>query len=360
VIDPDIELLPDVPIAGPDGDLFARKAVAERLVELASAAPIAAPRVVALTGGAGTGKTSLLRMATALLADRGGAAAVVLDGAAHAGAETLLAALTREVSAFFAAAGVVGTRDAVRDKLAEYGGIVSSIARLARINVDVAGAMRRSPDSLRDEIAEMTQEVGKRIVIVIDHADRLPPHELAAFVDALHLWAEIPYLAFVLAIDRRAVAARAENPFALERLFQVELALPAPDRTMLARVMAGGLERVATRLTRDLDPALDLFDPDGGVALELIETPRDAKRAVNAAAAALPLLPAGTDLRTSLLDAILRLLVPELDGPRLDARTRATTRVAREALHRELCASIAGHRRAPGAIAALGELLLRP
>jgi hypothetical protein len=358
-IDPDVELLADVPIVGPEGDLFARGAVARRLVELAVAAPVTAPRVVALTGGPGTGKTSLLRMVTAILTDTPGVSFVVLDGAAHPGADGLLGSLVAELTTLFAAAGVVDTSDTLRDRLSEYGGVVSGIARIARINVDVGGALRRSPEAVRQEIAEMTQEVGQRIVVVIDHADRLPTTELSALLAALRYWAVIPYVTLVLAIDRHAVARAFDDTgdVALERLVQVELALPTPDRMLLARVLAGGMARVASRLGRDLDPALELFDPDGGLALELVETPRDAKRAVNAVAAALPLIAPGADLRDACLELLLRLLVPELDGPRLDARARATTIAARQALLAELCASIASHRRGPGARAVLHAML---
>jgi hypothetical protein len=325
-IDPDVELLPDVPIPGADGDLFERGRVARRLVELAIAQPVTAPRVVALTGGPGTGKTSLLRMATPLIADAPDAAFVDLDAAAYASAAGLLDALNAELVRFFSEAGVVDAGDKLRDRLVEYGGVVSSIAKIAKVNIDVSGALRRSPEKLREELAEMTSEVGKRIVLVIDHVDRLPVRELIALAAALRYWAVMPYVTLLFAVDRRAVAKMVDDTIdvGMERLVAVELALPPVDRVLLARVLAGGVARVATRTGRDLDAVLELFDPEGGIALELVETPRDAKRAINAISAALPLLPAGADVRDAVLDIILRTLVPDLDSPRLDARARVT------------------------------------
>jgi hypothetical protein len=360
-LDPEIELLADVPIRGVDGDMLQRLPVAQRVVELATAEPIDAPRVVALHGASGAGKSSLLRMTTELLVSQGDVAVVSIDGAGYPDAQGLSTAIVNELTEFFGSAGVVDTGDRIRDTIAGYGGIVSNIARIAGVKVDVEGALRRSPDQLRAEIAEMTQEVGKRIVMVIDHIDRLPPLEVSGLLAALRFYTLIPYVAIVIALDRRSVALRlartpGADPAALERLVQVELALPPPDRVLLARVMAGGLVRSGERLGRNLDAALELLDPDGGPVLELMETPRDAKRAVNAITAALPLMAPGADLYDECLEIVVRLLVPEIDSARLDARRRLAG-PALEHLYQELSGRLAGHRRGPAARRALRELI---
>jgi type II secretory pathway predicted ATPase ExeA len=319
-LDPAVELLPDVPVAHPDEDLLARAPVARRLVELACAQPAATPRAVAVVGAAGAGKTSVLNLATGMLSDRSEVALVALDGADHAGAEALHGALVAQLTAFFAAAGVVDATDVARDKLAGYGDLVSGIARVAGVKLDVSSAVRRSAEDVRAELAEMAHEVGKRLVITVDHLDRLPIRELAATLRALRHYASIPYVAIVLALDRRTTARRlAEEDLdadLVERLVSVELALPPADRVLLARVLAGGLGRAAARLGKNVDAVLPLFDPDAreeSFVLDLVETPRDAKRVVNALTAALPLLPEGADLQRTCLELVLRMLVPEID-----------------------------------------------
>jgi hypothetical protein len=364
-IDPAIELLPDVPIASPDEDLLARVPLAQRLAELAVAQPLEAPRAICLAGPSGSGKTSVLALAASILAEQPDVGVLRIDAADHAGADTLMTAILAELTEFFGAAGVLDTSDKMRDSLARYGSVVSGIARIAGVKID-ANALRRSPEAARAEIAEMTQEVGKRVVVLIDHVDRLPARELHSVLVALRYYAVIPYVSVVISLDRRDVATRLQRAdldrTVLDRLVQVELALPAADRVLLARVLAGGLARVANRLDREIDGALELIDPspqpdaDEARVLDLVETPRDAKRLVNALAAALPLWPAGTDLRDRCLELALRLLVPELDTPRLDHRARLAGHDL-DRLHTELDALIAGHRRAAAARAALRELL---
>lgn len=349
--DPDVELLADAPVVRPSDDLLARAPIAARLVELACAQPHAAPRAVALVGDAGAGKTSVLNLAAALLTDRPDVVHVTLDAAGYAGAEPLVGALQAHLIDVFSAAGVVDATDAVRDTLAGYGELVSGIARIAGVRVDVGGVLRRSAEDVRDEIAEMTHEVGKRVAIVVDHVDRLPVAALASTLEALRHYAAIPYVTIVLALDRRETArrlARAElDRGLLERLLPVELALPPADRVLLARVLAGGLARAGERVGVAIDPILPLVDPDApdALVLDLVETPRDAKRAINALAAALPLVPDGADLHRAALELVLRLLVPELDVPRLAARRD------------ELESLLRGHRREQPARAALAALV---
>jgi dephospho-CoA kinase len=360
-IDPGVELLLDAPVMTLEADSLARKGVAQRLVELATAAPLAQPRVVALTGGAGTGKSSVLHMASTILRDHPEVAFVDLDAVGFVSAAELNKALVTELTEFFGKSGVVDTSDSVRDALARYGGIVADIAKVAGIKVDIAGAVKRSASAVLAEIAEMTQEVGKRLVVVLDHLDRLPLKEFIAMVEALRHYAAIAYVTIVIAIDRRGVALRNGqgelDPALLERLITVELRLPPADPGLLANLVLEALARIGRRLERPMDAARALFDldhPDGGPALALIDSPRDAKRVINALAAELPLAADG-EVREVCLDSMLRLLVPELDGARLDARTSAEG-AERAALLAELEAAVTGHRRCGGARVALRAL----
>jgi hypothetical protein len=326
-----------------------------RLTELAAAAPVTAPRVIALTGACGEGKSSVLRMVAALVAARPALAIVSVDAQMLTSAQAVMSEVGSELDRLFGELGVVGARDKLRDTLVGYGGLISRVVRFAGVSVDVAGALERSAASLRAEIAHNLEHAGKRLVIVVDHLDCLPASELGSAFVGLRMYAAIPYVAIVIAVDRHELAKRSaagNDPRAFERFVHVELAIPPADRTVLARVMTAGLRHIAKRTGRDLDPVVALFDVNDGLGLALIETPRDAKRVINALSAALPLWPPDANAYVAALEVVLRVLVPELDGIRLAARRR-TAEADREALFAELVDALAEHPREVAATKAL-------
>ncbi len=316
-IDPDVLLLSDAPIGSVAGDVLGHARVAQRLVELACAGPVGASRTVGLTGGPGTGRTSLLALAREHLTTRPEVVVVALDAGEHPSADALLGALLDHFTEFFTAAGVLEKSTQVRDKLAGYVGAVSGVAKLAGVSVD-PNALKRSPAAVRAELLQAIQVVGQRFVVTIDHVDRMDGASQYALLRGLHHSVAIPYITVVLAVDPREVVRRigatiggAAGAEVLARVLQVELAVPPCERVVLARVIAGGLVRLGERLDRDVDALLPLFDPEhDGRGLLHVRTLRDAKRAVNALSANLPLWPADVDLAGAAVDLLDRLLSP--------------------------------------------------
>jgi KAP family P-loop domain len=312
---PAVPYYPDAPIAGADFDALARAALARRLVEVVTGVPVDAPVAIGLIGAPGWGKTSVLYMAGEALADRGDLHAIALDAWTAGGAGKLTDAFMREVSAVFAAEDVVGRADKLRDKLVDLGGVVSSVARLAGVTVDIKGALGRSPDQLREEVSKLTTAVGKRIVVAIDHLDRLPGADAIAVVKLVERWCAFPYFAFVLALDRaqleRNLAAAEGDDGTLDRVLAMELPLPPPGRVELAAWVRGGLADLGRALGLDAGPALALFDVADGLGLELVTTLRRAKRLLNTLGAALPLAGAGADLRAACLIELIRTELPD-------------------------------------------------
>src|SRR5262249_50279426 len=152
----------------------------------------------------------------------------------------------------------------------------------AGVKLDVKGALERSPDSLRDEVLRVTEALGKRIVVVVDHLDRLSAPDAAAALRMFARWGSFPYFAFVLAVDRARLAHKLTaidgNADDLDRLIAVELPLPPLDRALLAAWLRGGIVDLARVFAVDPGPALELFDVEAGIAYTKIATLRDAKR----------------------------------------------------------------------------------
>src|SRR5258706_3925673 len=179
--------------------------MAQRLVDLVAIAGTEEPIVIALDGGDGTGKTSIVHMTNELLADRADMCSFSIDAWDAGDAAHVLSELTEGVTKIFADAKVVGGAEKVRERLFSAGDVVSTVARFAGVKVDVKGALERSPKGLREEVMKLTEVLGKRVVVVIDHLDRMPGADMLAVMKAIDRWGAFPHFAFVVAIDRARV-----------------------------------------------------------------------------------------------------------------------------------------------------------
>jgi hypothetical protein len=290
----------DVPITGISFDALGRADVAARLVQLIALAGSEQPVVIGLSGVPGSGKTSVLYMASELLGERADLHALSIDAWSAGDAAHVQSQLTDGVTKIFADNKVVGSGEKLRERLSSAGDVVSTVARFAGVKVDVKSALERSADGLREEVMKLTEALGRRIVVVIDHVDRLPAADVLAVLKLVERWGAFPHFAFVVALDRPRVvfALRTlEGDHAtLDRVLGVELAVPAIDRRELAEWVRRGLTELAEELELDPAAALALFEPGTGEGLDAIATVRDAKRLLNAVTAAAPL--AREDLRT--------------------------------------------------------------
>jgi len=284
-----MRLYSDVPITGAAFDAFGRKRVAVRLAELIALAGTEQPIVIGLCGAAGSGKTSVLRMAAELYAERADLRALSIDAWEAGDAAQVAAELTEGVTKIFGEAKVVGSAEKVRERLFSAGDVVSTVARFAGVKVDVKGALERSPASLREEVMKLTEALGLRIVVTIDHIDRLAPPDRLAILKLVERWGAFPRFAFVIAIDRAQVGEAAT----VDRVVGVELGLPPIDRGELADWVRRGVAEIAAELGVG-EPAL---------SFDAIATPRDAKRFLNAFTAAAPLTPEIGELCRRLLHA---------------------------------------------------------
>jgi len=270
-----MRLYTDVPITGVAFDTLGRKPVAQRLVELISLAGTEQPIVIGMVGGAGTGKTSVLTMANELYADRADLHALSIDAWDAGDAVAVASQLTDGVTKIFGEAKVVGGGEKIRERLFSAGDVVSTVARFAGVKVDIKGALERSPQSLREEVMKLTEALARRIVVTIDHVDRLPAADQLAILKLVERWGTFPRFAFVVAVDRKAIT----HDVTLDRALGVELALPEVSRGELTALVLRGIAELAGELRVEA--------PD--LVVDTIVTPRQAKRYLNAVTAAAPI-----------------------------------------------------------------------
>ena len=348
-------LYSDAPVAAIDLDALGRAPVARRLVEMVTGQR-EQPLIIAVCGGAGSGKTSVLHMAGELLAERADLRAFAIDAWVAGSAAKLSEVFVHEVSQIFEDEGVVGTADKLRDRLVGIGDMVSAVARFAGVKVDVKGALSLSADALEQEMLKLTQAVGKRIVVVIDHLDRLPPAESIAVLKTVHRFGRFAYFAFVLGVDRdqlsRDISRADGDDDEVGRIVAVELPLPPCDRVRLAAWIRGALADLATSVGLDPSDALGLFDVEDGIGLELVTNLRQAKRLCNTLAATLPLAGADADLRTAVLMELVREQIPAVYAILFEHLSMDAEASPSAALAAELASHVARHRR-PTAAAAL-------
>lgn len=316
--DPSVQLASDAPISKAADDTLGRVALAQRLSEIVRAAPNKVSRSIGLVGPSGSGRTSTLALAKEILDRRVDATTHILDVEDYPNVAGLLSAMLDHLTEFFTTAGVVDKAHQIRDRVARYGNVISSLAKVAGVSVD-AGTLKRSPQAIRAEIADVTQDVERRLVLAIDHVDLLGGPDLIALFKGTRQFASMPFVTLVFAFDRSVVAHRLAalcvgSDSLLDRAIMVELMLPPCDPMVFARVILGHIFAAGNRADRDVESLVPLFDPTSQTSapcLGRIATMRDAKRFANSVVAMMPLV---TDDR-ELVKAVLNLAASFFAAP---------------------------------------------
>lgn len=156
-----------------------------------------------------------------------------------------------------------------------------------RMVAELANAEHKDVFELKDKIANLLRKKGKQILVIIDDIDRLIPEEIGQLFRIIKAVADLPNVTYLLAFDRDMVAKalteaqRVPGEAYLEKIVQVPLELPFPDKDSLRRLL---LERLDTILD---DTSDGLFGQAYWVKVYLdgvdpfITTPRDVTRLTN-------------------------------------------------------------------------------
>jgi predicted KAP-like P-loop ATPase len=149
-----------------------------------------------------------------------------------------------------------------------------------------AGQKKGVPE-LKKRLGDRLGKNGKRVIVLIDDIDRLIPGEILDVFRLIKAVGDLPNLIYFLAFDRQAVACaitsttKINGDSYLEKIVQLPVELPIPDRISIRTLFARQLSGILT------DKSAGLFDREYFREITLdgtdsfLATPRDVVRLTN-------------------------------------------------------------------------------
>jgi CheY-like chemotaxis protein len=263
---PQLSLLNDEPVAEAAADLLGAGRAAEQLASLLVASRDSTPFTLAVEAGWGTGKSSLMHLVDAELAQATDVHTVWYNAWTSTGSDALEGLIKSVLMRF--------DRRVLRRALqraSERGALVRAARALSMVVAGPLGmagladelwkSMSVSPQArneMRDAIKDLTQEWAvpdqfssrRLLVVFIDDLDRCSEETVLAVCEAVKIYLDVPGLAFVIGCDRSALAPngllRDLSPTGsafMEKIFQTSYRIPMPDGT--------GIEDFIRRCARD-------------------------------------------------------------------------------------------------------------
>jgi KAP family P-loop domain len=319
---PKPEFATDQPLLKKSDDRLNRAAFAERVGGVLLNLPKGASLVIGIHGPWGDGKTTVLNLLRAELADEPTVALVNFNPWRFTSEHLMLAG-------FF---GVLA--DEIRAKLKtkgeEIAGWLEKVGRVASV-VDsrfgtiseVAGSKAEAGlEELRNRLSESLLDAGQKIVVLVDDIDRLDKHEIRTLFRIIKACADFPNVCYVLAFDDVVVAKSLGEQYGsgdeasgrafLEKIIQVPLKLPVAMKEDLRSLCFEQVDRAIASAGIELsEKEVTAFVSgfDRGVSIRL-DTPRAAKRFANGLMFSLPMLKGEVNIVDLLLLEAVRAFYP--------------------------------------------------
>ncbi len=225
--------------------------------------------------------------------------------------------------------------------LAVAGAVPGGVGLWGAVRSSVAGlfgyfAQRLADKSLEAEIEDLRSQLERlsvKFVMVVDDLDRLRPDELLQILTLIKTFGNLPNVIHLLAYDRRildaslapaAAATHERIPTYLEKIVQVEIALPPPGKTRLRRL-------ALDRLSAILGPEHVMDEEDWTAVVEFalehyVRSPRDVMRLLNALSVVWPAVSSEVYLPDLFAVEVLRLFEPDVYDRLRDAGAFLTGR----------------------------------
>ncbi|MFG2893611.1 P-loop NTPase fold protein [Streptomyces sp. NPDC048248] len=245
-------LLNDEPVAEPGEDLLGAGRAARQLAGLLVASRASTPFTLAVDAGWGMGKSSLMRLVDAELAQAPEVHTVWYNAWTSTGADALEGLIKsvlmrfdrrvlrrglQRVSERRALLRVLRALMTVAAGPLGVAGLVNELWKSLSVNSQARNEMRGAIGDLVQEWAETDDFRPRRLLVVfIDDLDRCSEETVLAVCEAVKVYLDVPGLAFVVGCDRSALGPNgllrdlspAGSAF-MEKIFQTSYRIPAAD-----------------------------------------------------------------------------------------------------------------------------------
>lgn len=179
-------------------------------------------------------------------------------------------------------------------------------------------------EELKAEVGKILKADKKRIVILIDDIDRLSDNEIVTIFRIVKLIADFDYTSYILALDEEIVSQalgkyysaskNSDKHVFIEKIILVPLSLPKPSRAdidiYMMDLLGEAFKRIGVEFSTDESSSFNYLYRKA--ISTKIETPRAAKRYVNALLFAIPTIKDEVNLFDLVIIEAVRIFYPRL------------------------------------------------
>lgn len=330
---------PDEPIATSKEDRFGRENFANAVAEALVTVPNHKSITVGLYGTWGSGKTSIINLATGHLAQKHGENVVVIkfNPWIFSSTESLHMAFFGVLASQLRNKLQKGERN-IATALQKYGELTGSVGNVAGLFFPPAGIIAKALpffakaisakevdiEATRKQVDKLLVDSGKRVIVIIDDIDRLDSDEIHQIFKLVKNIAHFSNVSYLLSFDQVVVAeALAQrypaNPAVggnfIDKIVQLPLYVPSVDQSLLNKYLTEELDKII------LQSKLDITEDDmsrfqiayfNRGAEDLFDTPRKVVRYLNTIDFSIERLGNETSFTDIALIDLLRNFYPEL------------------------------------------------
>ncbi|MES2354371.1 MAG: P-loop NTPase fold protein [Pseudomonadota bacterium] len=172
----------------------------------------------------------------------------------------------------------------------------------------------------REKIKTLLNELGRRVIVVVDDLDRLPPTELMSMLQAIKVVSDFPNIIYILAYDP-AIAAKAVNTALsisdgeafLEKIIQLPLRLPEAPAGKF-NIFAIDRLKSSVNIVEISDQAQQDLTEAWPYIAALMVTPRDVERLRTRLLVGIPVMQDQVNIADVILLEALSLKAPKVMG----------------------------------------------